>query len=242
MRRLPLLYTALVAVALLAITGIPFLVHERGSSSVPGWQGLINPGPLSRVHQPFSGRCETCHSPHVGVEPKNCLACHRGVNFADKPSTRFHADATQCTSCHVEHDGGGSLTRMDHKALLDPSLWRGPGFFRLSAGGRPEANPLNVLNCAACHSTRDPHQGFFGQNCAACHTLESWTVASFRHPPPSSRACAECHKPPKSHLMGHFEMVSRRVAGNRARVDQCYACHLTDGWNNIRGRGLYDHH
>ncbi|WP_241527173.1 hypothetical protein [Sphingomonas turrisvirgatae] len=48
--------------------------------------------------------------------------------------------------------------------------------------------------------------------------------------------------PPPSHNMMHFEMVSQRVAGKRARVEQCYACHTTDAWNNIRGVGWYVHH
>ena len=54
--------------------------------------------------------------------------------------------------------------------------------------------------------------------------------------------CAECHKAPPSHFMEHFSMVSQRAAGSKARVDQCYACHATDSFNNIRKRGWYDHH
>jgi uncharacterized membrane protein len=34
--------------------------------------------------------------------------------------------------------------------------------------------------------------------------------------------------------MEHFSMVSQRAAGSKARVDQCYACHATDSFNNIR--------
>jgi hypothetical protein len=42
--------------------------------------------------------------------------------------------------------------------------------------------------------------------------------------------------------MEHFSMVSQRAAGSKARVEQCYACHTTDSFNNIRRRGWYDHH
>ena len=42
--------------------------------------------------------------------------------------------------------------------------------------------------------------------------------------------------------MMHFSMVSQSIAGRKARVEQCYACHATDAWNNIRGRGYYKHH
>ena len=48
---------------------------------------------------------------------------------------------------------------------------------------------------------------------------------------------------PPSHYMMHFEMVSEKVAGQEhARVEQCYLCHQTDAWNNIRGVGWYKHH
>jgi hypothetical protein len=43
--------------------------------------------------------------------------------------------------------------------------------------------------------------------------------------------------------MGHFHMVSMKVAGKpHARVDQCYLCHETTAWNDIKGVGWYKHH
>ncbi len=43
--------------------------------------------------------------------------------------------------------------------------------------------------------------------------------------------------------MGHFEMVSMAIAGQEhARVQQCYLCHQTDAWNDIKGVGWYKHH
>jgi hypothetical protein len=43
--------------------------------------------------------------------------------------------------------------------------------------------------------------------------------------------------------MGHFEMVSKRVAGvEHAEVSQCYLCHQTTSWNDIKSVGMYDHH
>ena len=70
----------------------------------------------------------------------------------------------------------------------------------------------------------------------------AWGVAEFRHPAPTNRECAQCHKPPPSHFMEHFKMVSQARAGRKARVDQCSTCHTTDSWNNIRGKGMIDHH
>jgi hypothetical protein len=41
-----------------------------------------------------------------------------------------------------------------------------------------------------------------------------------------------------SHYMLHFLMVSRSVAQEPdARVDQCFACHQTTSWNDIRQTG-----
>ncbi|MBI3736827.1 hypothetical protein HY256_09975 [Candidatus Sumerlaeota bacterium] len=53
----------------------------------------------------------------------------------------------------------------------------------------------------------------------------------------------QCHQAPPSHYMMHFEMVSMKVAGQEhAEVSQCYLCHQTTAWNDIRGVGWYKHH
>ena len=55
--------------------------------------------------------------------------------------------------------------------------------------------------------------------------------------------CAQCHQAPPSHYMMHFRMVSMTVAGRmHAQVNQCYLCHQTTSWNDIKGVGLYKHH
>lgn len=230
-----ILYGAVGSAAVVAGLLIPWFVHSRGSAGVPGWQGLVNPGPLSEAHSLLAGQCETCHVPHEGVEAKRCLTCHAATNFTAKPSTRFHAEAVDCATCHVEHLGGASPTRMVHAALLDSRAWS-----KASTPGKTAS--LASLDCAGCHSGKDPHQGLVGASCIQCHGTESWRVAGFQHPPSASTQCVECHRPPPSHAMMHFEMVSQRVAGSKARIDQCFACHATDDWNNIRGVGRYDHH
>ena len=50
----------------------------------------------------------------------------------------------------------------------------------------------------------------------------------------------------------HFEMISKKVAGQEdaqvagcggpAQVSQCYRCHQTTWWDDIRGVGHYKHH
>lgn len=256
MKRGGLLYAGFLTALLVVAVALPLMVHSGGSGAVAGWRGMVNPGPLSRAHQQFGDQCETCHTPHQGVEPATCMSCHANTDFGSKQSTRFHAEVTQCTSCHVEHEGDRGIVRMDHQALVralaglqasaaTSSAQSGPGA-RVSTtfayGSLRSSDPASVLNCASCHAYRDPHEGCFGSECSACHTLQSWSISGFRHPSVNSTQCAQCHQAPPSHYMGHFEMVSRRVAGRRAEVEQCGACHTTDSWNNIRDVGFYDHH
>lgn len=242
MRGMRLLYAVYALALVLLFIVVPLMTHGGGSSAVKGWTALVDPGPLSSQHASLKADCETCHTPHKGAEPVKCIACHVGTDFGTKASTRFHANAKQCTTCHVEHDGGSSLTRMDHLALLDPELWRGTPVFADARPMTTKSKSANGLSCASCHAARDPHQGLFGKDCKSCHTLTDWKITKFRHPSVNSRQCAECHKAPPSHFMMHFEMVSQRVAKERAPVNQCVACHTTDSWNNIRKVGWYDHH
>src|SRR3546814_17676209 len=52
-----------------------------------------------------------------------------------------------------------------HKALLDPKVWR-PGAMSMLPRPLPMA-PEAALDCASCHSIRDPHLGLFGKDCAS---------------------------------------------------------------------------
>jgi hypothetical protein len=100
-----------------------------------------------------------------------------------------------------------------------------------------------ALDCAVCHGTKDKHQGLFGKDCAQCHGTDKWTIPEFRHPSSQSTECAQCHQAPPSHYMGHFKMVSQRVACQpHANVRQCFLCHQTTSWNDIKGIGWYKHH
>ena len=122
-----------------------------------------------------------------------------------------------------------------------------------STPSHPRISALEMaLNCQGCHATKDRHQGLFGQECAQCHTATQWTIADFQHPSPGSFDCAQCHQAPPSHYMTHFSMVSKRVARQEdervaqccgaAQVNQCYRCHQTTSWNDIKGVGFYKHH
>ena len=101
----------------------------------------------------------------------------------------------------------------------------------------------NGLACTDCHSNRDPHRELFGRDCAGCHDTITWRITGFLHPSPTSRDCAQCHQAPPSHYMMHFSMISAKVAGKpKAQVNECYQCHQTTAWNDIKGVGLYKHH
>ncbi|WP_086923589.1 cytochrome c3 family protein [Variovorax sp. JS1663] len=96
----------------------------------------------------------------------------------------------------------------------------------------------SMLNCASCHATKDRHQGFFGADCVQCHATTQWTIAEFVHPSTRSTECAQCHKPPPSHNMMHFSMMSAPLARQpNAKVNQCFLCHQTTVWNDIKGLG-----
>ena len=232
------------------------------------WQSMASPGPLSNAHAFLKEDCAACHTPVKGVEDATCVACHANETaLLQRQPTAFHADIAEtnnCVACHKEHDAGRSLRGMDHAALTDiivrwldraPERHEGALLLAHVKAHRPEALPGNVslasgmtyketlLDCASCHKTTDPHVQVFGNDCATCHGTGTWSIAGFRHPLPSSTECGQCHLAPLSHYKEHFGMMSKPIAGVRnAEPEQCYLCHQTTSWNDIRGVGIYDHH
>ena len=270
MRFTTLLYAALAAVGLAAAVAVPVAVHRAGSEGVPLWTAAASPGPLSAAHAFLGAQCESCHVPTRGVEAAPCLTCHVGAaaDLVTKPSTAFHTTIGECGGCHVEHLGRGRRPiNMDHAALVSAghagaaqaggeglthsvarlrALLGGSGADLIGSTLAPRPLPAaeaNRLDCAGCHANRDPHQTLFGRDCQSCHGTTAWTVGGFRHPSPRSQECAQCHQAPPSHYMMHFEMMDRVITGQKqAQVEQCFLCHQTDAWNNIRGVGWYKHH
>lgn len=232
------------------------------------WQNMASPGPLSSAHAFLKEDCAACHTPVKGVEDATCVACHANETvLVQRQPTAFHADiagSNNCVACHKEHGAGRSLRGMDHAALTDiivrwldraPEGHEGAELLAHLKAHRPEALPGNLslangmtyketlLDCASCHKTTDPHVQVFGNDCATCHGTTTWSIAEYRHPPPSSTECGQCHLAPLSHYKEHFGMMSKPIAGVRnAEPEQCYLCHQTTSWNDIRGVGIYDHH
>jgi hypothetical protein len=257
-KRLGIFYTTLIAIAVLGGTMNIAALYHWGSASVPGWRGFFQPGPLSVKHASLGGKCESCHTPTQGVQAAACIACHSTATAVLRAQpAAFHANIQDCRGCHVEHQGAARPTRMDHAALLriGSHLALGaeghPGVLRQMANdiaaflGIPvsQSAEKNGLACTSCHSNSDPHRELFGRDCASCHDTATWRIAGYLHPSPTSRDCAQCHQAPPSHSMMHFELVSKTVARQpQAQVNQCFLCHWTNSWNDIKGVGWYKHH
>ena len=251
-------YTALITAGLIVSTVAIVGLYRTGSSSVPRLTQSVQPGPLSAKHAFLSDKCETCHTPARGVNSIACIGCHgtAAVDLGKQP-TAFHATIQDCRGCHVEHLGAARPIKMDHAVLL-----RIGTHLTIGQEGHPNVPSQMVddlkgflglpvsrsaekaqLDCVSCHSNRDPHRELFGRNCASCHETDSWRIGGFLHPSPGSKDCAQCHQAPPSHYMGHFVMMDRMIARQEhAQVNQCYLCHRTDSFNDIKGVGWYKHH
>lgn len=213
-------------------------------------------------HVPLRGPeptpCLTCHAADA-------------PQLVTRPATAFHAGIGTCAGCHVEHLGRerrpilmdhavlarsgharaaaeGTPTNGFRHALDQLRLLLGAGVADLSQDVGRQGRSLPAaeaarLDCAGCHTYQDPHRGLLGRGCQACHVTRAWSVPGYRHPSPRSEDCVQCHQAPPSHYMMHFEMMDRGITGQmHARVEQCFLCHQTDSWNNIRGLGWYKHH
>jgi hypothetical protein len=269
MKRIEIIYAVVTLGALGAAAALPLMSHRGGTSAVPGWGEFMNPGRLSLKHEFLADRCEACHTPHQGPTADKCVACHASGPATEgllaKQSTRFHADIGTCSECHVEHFGRERRPiDMVHEALVDHaeksassgSLTEADTRSILAALGVASSRPVPharitprelALDCNACHANQDPHRGLMGSGCASCHATSAadggWAIREFRHPSSLSTDCAHCHQAPPSHYMEHFSMVSMKVARiESADVSQCYLCHKTNSWNDIKGLGWYKHH
>lgn len=250
------------------LTAVPLAILYYSPSAQAMAQRAVNPGKLSQSHAFLENNCAACHTPTKGVEAMNCIVCHANDdNILQREPTAFHADIGNCKDCHSEHGGRhAKMTEMDHNVFanigrkqLEKSASEDSEFAAVlawlkAADDFPKKTSSDfvhpalttserALNCASCHSNDDRHFGLFGNNCASCHETKKWSLPKFRHPSASSQDCAQCHQAPPSHYMGHFNMISAKVAGKpHAKVNQCFACHQTTSWPDIKKVGWYKHH
>lgn len=253
------LWAALI-VAIAAAVSLAVVHFKPVSAAV---EQFVLPGPLSAHHAYLGDRCTACHEPGVGVTVVKCTPCHANAErLLGRQPTEFHASVQECAACHIEHQHTSLRPLvMDHALLAkigartlerasrgdadsDSTLRSMETWLRIKNPTQLDAGTARqALNCAGCHDRRDPHFKRFGNDCAQCHGFTSWAVAGYQHPSSQSKECAQCHQPPPSHLMGHFSMVSQKIAGKEhARVDECFECHNTTAWNDIVDVGFYKHH
>ncbi|MBB1286861.1 hypothetical protein HRH25_20940 [Flavisolibacter sp. BT320] len=238
---------------LIAVVSVAIYYTGTGKLSPTDWQSGVKPGKLSAAHTSLETNCVSCHTPVKGIDEAKCISCHaNNTALIQRQPTVFHATIGNCATCHAEHQGvNANLRVMNHEALasLGEKLSKdNKNSERLKAlvmhSNYPLVSSLEAkLDCASCHGTKDKHQGLFGQNCASCHATAQWTIPAFQHPSVLSTSCNSCHQAPPSHYMEHFEMVSMKVAEQEnVVVSQCYKCHQTTSWNDIKGVGYYKHH
>ncbi|MGF7218760.1 hypothetical protein GGR92_004939 [Spirosoma lacussanchae] len=250
-------------VSLLVFGGSVYYTLQYPEDSPVQWQNQVMPGQLSLAHASMKDNCASCHTGVKGVDETKCIGCHAADKaLLGRQPTAFHANIGKCSACHIEHQGpNADLRTMNHQALAQIGVRLLPELrsrLKLTANadlptGHPLVSSLEAeLNCSGCHSSKDPHFGLFGTDCATCHATTQWTIPAFQHPSVRSTDCAQCHQAPPSHYMGHFEMVSKKVASQGSiqtggccegvQVNQCYVCHQTTAWNDIKGVGFYKHH
>jgi hypothetical protein len=250
------------AVALVGLLAIVFALRNESGLDVSMLQRQVSPGALSKAHASMEGGCAACHTPMKSADATKCIMCHaNNAALLQRQPTTFHATIKTCTPCHTEHRGVAVRpVAMDHAGLARAGLDVARRNVDNAANQRlleglqahealrdtthPKLTAVEtVLNCATCHTTKDRHQKLFGDDCAVCHATASWMIPEFIHPSPRSTDCAQCHRAPPSHYMEHFKMVSQPVArAPDARVEQCFRCHQTTAWNDIKVVGWYKHH
>ena len=232
------LWLALVAAVVTAATLV--VLHFKPASTA--LQRFVSPGPLSPRHAYLANRCESCHETTIGVTDTKCTSCHANAErLLGREPTAFHASIGECATCHGEHQspnirpipldhvelakvGARTLARASRTDDASASTLKSlETWLRIRVPKQlDESSAREVLNCTGCHSTKDRHMGLFGKDCAQCHATTQWTIAEFLHPSSRSTDCAQCHQAPGSHYMMHFDMVSKKIAGQEdERVAEC---------------------
>jgi hypothetical protein len=92
-------------------------------SSSPGGRRALQAAPVSEAHAMFNERCAACHDTRFktatrlvhgdavrSVSDEACLRCHDGPRHQ-----RRQVGTSACASCHREHQGSGSLARVDDR-------------------------------------------------------------------------------------------------------------------------------
>ncbi|HKS56517.1 MAG TPA: cytochrome C [Steroidobacteraceae bacterium] len=270
MRRLLYLVTFVAAAAALSVVWREYGTHTKliawQRHASPGTLTVAHAtleSNCAACHSPVKGaadeKCIGCHANETALLQRQPTAFHADIQGCAQCHIEHQgAQANLRKMDHIVLARIG-LERMSETSKVDGASFALRRWVKAHPGGssptssHPELAPLEMtLYCVSCHATKDQHVGLFGPDCAACHATTQWTLAQFQHPSSDSVDCAQCHQAPPSHYMMHFSMVSKRVARQedarvaqccgRAQVNQCYRCHQTTSWNDIKGVGWYKHH
>ncbi len=128
---------------------------------------MLAPGRVSDGHLNISSDCFKCHSSFTGINPSDCLNCHKpeDIGKSIKSIPQFHAELTtqDCMHCHSEHKGvfeAGVKPRFEH------------GFLKSEIRDK----------CAGCHKPpADMLHKSIGTDCKLCHKTKGWKPADFKH-------------------------------------------------------------
>jgi hypothetical protein len=216
---------------LATVVGLYVMFRPHAATNRLGWERWVEPGNLSSAHASLENNCAACHSSITGVSASKCILCHaNNTALLQRQPTAFHASVGACNSCHIEHKLDTWISAAAQSGHLQAAY--------------PHATAMEAsLNCTSCHSNQDPHLGYFGRDCVQCHSTSRWTIAGYQHPSPQSTQCNECHKPPPSHSMGHFNMMDQGMTGQKdAKLSECFKCHQTNSWNDIKAVGWFKMH
>jgi len=221
----------------------------------------------SACHTPNKGveatNCIVCHANDDNILQRQPTAFHANIGSCRECHSEHGGRHGEMTK--MDHGALASIGRMQLEKIITDDITIDHNTSDDSAAAiviallkRAEKSPDKIsstfvhpsltakertLNCASCHQNDDRHFGLFGTDCASCHETKKWSLPEFRHPSAASKNCAQCHQAPPSHYMMHFKMISAKVAGKpHAKVSNCYTCHQTTSWPDIKGVGWYKHH
>jgi predicted CXXCH cytochrome family protein len=182
--------------------------HPTEVSADKKYQSIIEAGGLFGTGKPNEIICETCHTPHGGVNNR------RLILSVEDPKTR----SVLCEVCHTTRPGlasDPSLNRFSHPLDLTPGLtvsvpqrWKDGATVVLGTGGE--------LVCRTCHI---PHGAVKSSSLLA----QSNRRDSF---------CIQCHTNQASmkesiHYREIIKQDEKNIVGQRAsEVGPCTPCHL----------------
>jgi hypothetical protein len=107
-----------------------------------GKHDLFQPAPVRSWHAIFAGQCGRCHQPWRGVSDDRCQECHGAAAAVHQ---KEQASIPTCSTCHVEHYDGESLS-----TVADAQCRRCHADLRTKSG-RPPVFEKRVTNFSLDH-------------------------------------------------------------------------------------------